>query len=267
MLTLPPLTAAWSAVYLLGAALLAIAFRRQIYATRYGDTHPEPDEFVSTERYGETGPAVEPMGLAGPIWTLFVIVLFISMVGRWLTQTTYYNYFLLNLLFWPWFAIILTGAFASMVISPITLEAPARRRHYLLFRLILLAFVAAFVWVSLTWVSDMVTQQVHALQYGPRSASGIIAGKDSVTGKVSVHNVTVDGVKYTIPDHVWWRTLRRGQRIDFVRDPDGSAAFAPGQPPSLTGAGTGVAVSILGLWLVTGGFAIWRLATPVRLER
>ena len=188
------------------------------------------------------------------IWFLcFIIVA----VFRPLAQTTYYSYFLIEILMWPLMMIWGAALCLSMVFTkPVQVDAEHRWTIWFL-RLGLILGLALFA-LACVDLPQTLTDYTHALLDGPQPASGVVEMSDSIGGRAPRYIAIISGRKYQIPDYTWWRTLEIGDAIQFIRDPAGLAAFPQGHV-QVTRPGFVFMYLTAILWLGTVGFVVYRL--------
>ncbi|MEZ4590249.1 MAG: hypothetical protein R3D55_03800 [Chloroflexota bacterium] len=192
---------------------------------------------------------------------LFFIGIALIYVIAFSSDNTYYNYHLLSLLFMSLNSVML------MVLGFVIFTSEGRRllsifgwanwfdkffRGFLVICCLLAAILGLFGFPSI------VIENFNGLTKGPAFSTGVVESKstsgDSRTGP-RVY-MTIDGEKYKVPEHIWWRSLTRGEEIRFAHNSiDSKVAF---RPEKVSFSVTGIMVSGVGvvLWLATVGIAL-----------
>jgi hypothetical protein len=194
-------------------------------------------------------------------WTAIAatLLMLVFVIGHSFTRTTFYNAFLLDVLFWP----LVTVWFIAIFLAPITSGSIMRLDNRWWERWLLVGCCLAFALVGLWWstiVAQWLINQVTALRVGPLADIGVVTAKDSIR---STQSVIINGYHYEVPDYLWWRTLALGKSIAFVRDPARALAFAPTQITWTWDAGVIMVCGGL-IWLWTLGFIGRSLTTRGR---
>jgi hypothetical protein len=222
---------------LLGFAfLLAIALHLQTRATHRPTISNRPD---ASDLYGWTVNAA----------TLLMLV---SVIGRSFARSTYYSAFLLDILFWPLATVWFIAIFLASLTSGSILQLDKRWWARCILAGCCIVFALAGIWWG-TIVAQWILDQAIALHVGPLVDNGVVSAKNSIGGRTPLYTVVISGYKYDVPDYAWWRSLRIGQTIEFVRDPAHTLVFAPGR---IAWTWFAAVLTVCGtlLWLWTLGF-------------
>jgi hypothetical protein len=110
------------------------------------------------------------------------LLLLVFVMGRSFTRTTYYNAFLLDVLFWPLATVWLIAIFLAPVTSGSIMQLDNRLWERWLFVCCCLAFALAELWWS-TIVAQWMIDQVTALDVGPLADIGVVTAKESIGGR------------------------------------------------------------------------------------
>jgi hypothetical protein len=182
---------------------------------------------------------------------IFLVGCFLLLFGVAFLATSYYDY-LSAWLFMGWVMVVWFGA--GIIVYLIEVFAPTFFDTSFIMRLatgIALSFVMFFL-VSIVQVDLPLT--ARAIWDGPQFAEGVVAGKSSSPSRSGTsYYVTIEEVHYHVPDGAWWRTMEKGQQVEFAYANQimfDIEAFATDKISLTPLGGTMIAAGLV-LWLIT----------------
>jgi len=171
-------------------------------------------------------------------------------------EKTYYNHYLLTLLF------LSMGLVLMLVVVGILFTADRRElfstqsRYHKIF-----IVVTGFLGLALSLFACLsMADNVEALVVGPEFSTGIVEGKSIENGGRlgPVFYIAIEDERYKVLDYGWWQSISQGDQISFAYN--GRAEFDKSifQPEKISFSTSGILVSGVGgaIWLAIIGISL-----------
>ena len=202
-------------------------------------------------------PSTEPSYVAGCFFQCLyqVIMAFaLALLGIFVVivigfRNTYYDYFVLNLfldtLIFVW-AMAGCGGMGWVSLRGLLGSIWGAR---------IIVGVVGIVWWVLCWwltgvMADRLAQQTTMVMTEPQRDVGQVTRTSSSSGRGASYYADINGVHYQIPEYAWFRTLQKGDTVQFIHDSRRSVAFRVGTDRFTPFGAVGGTIGAL-MWLAT----------------
>jgi hypothetical protein len=159
------------------------------------------------------------------IWGFYMFSVFAILFGHQAITNSYFDFLTLEFLFLLLMCIWLTALCGEFVLPGGVVKFYDERGgllfHYLL---VFLLFMGGLLILS-TAPADLASD-VKGLINGPQFTTGIIQGQSSSGGRVASFYVQLGGESYSMPNSKWWRSVKKGDEIQYGYNPY-ATGFSP----------------------------------------
>jgi hypothetical protein len=159
------------------------------------------------------------------IWGFYLFSVFVILFGHQAVANSYFDLLTLEFLFLLLWCIWLTALCGEFLLPGSRVkfydEKSGRLFHYLL---VFLLFIGGVL--ILSFAPSSLANNIKGLINGPQFATGKVQGQSSSGGRAVSFYIRLDGESYTMPNSKWWRSLKKGDEIQYAHNPY-DTDFAP----------------------------------------